>query len=449
MNYVRILLAIAILLAPPSWALGGADHSQIVELTDRALSAEIDLERNYIQFRLRGSKEPRFRRLRYFLMQEAAAGCYMGSAAIGVYSFGKGLADVENVKSRTLRSSYNVGLIGTALGGSSSAVELSSNALLAIKNKLKHHDPSTAKQRFRQRLANLDSILKERAELVASLDDTKLRQLYEHEGVVLKEFRDWCIYQFADVYADVKSYQASNNVFYVLDIAINSLGAASYLYSHRGLKKPGMYGPSAIVGAVSDSISTVTGPLGTYAGNMIYNFWYNRITKNLKESVHDAEEDCKKAMQNLELLIASSDKNDLAGAGPIVTRLKAYQHWANRYDVFVEERDKHLQFLSKIALQQNVGGPLISMTSLSGDIMNLAGFYRYGQRPIGYNSLSFASSVTQLTAATASATLTASTLVREKRFERKLRESHGLPEQLLEQRLKTLDELDAMLAAAR
>jgi hypothetical protein len=135
----------------------------------------------------------------------------------------------------------------------------------------------------------------------------------------------------------------------------------------------------------------------------------------------------------------------LSEAGSVATRLKVYQHWASRYDVYVEQREKHLQFLSKIALQQEISGPLISLTSLSGDIMNLIGFYRYGQRPIAYNSMSFASSITGATASTVSASLTATTLLKEKLFERELRKKNGLPEQLLERRLRTLEELEDML----
>jgi hypothetical protein len=438
-------------LVAPGVRVGAStpDTSRIIELTDKAISAEIELERNYIQFRILGSKEPKFRRLRYFMLQEAAAGSFITSSTIGLCEYAKGFKDPAKVTSRPLRISYNVGVLGTAFGGGSSALELCSNILIAVKNKLRHHDPASAQDRFRERLAVLDQHLRERAELVAKVDERSLRTIYEHEGTVLKEFRDWCIYEFADVYADIKSYEASNNVFYALDIGINSMSAASYLYSLRGLKKPGAYGASAVTGAIGDSISTISGPAGTVAGNMIYNYWYNRLTKNLKENVHDADQSRKLAMKQLEDIVTKAETTTKAEAGPLETRLKVYRHWANKDDRYMDERNKHLQFLSKISLQQNVGGPLISLGSLSGDVMNLVGFYKYGERPRGYNNLSFASSVSGVVSSSASATLTATTLIREKRFEHKLRKENGLPEQLLDERLRTLDELDAMLQSTR
>ena len=48
---------------------------QYTDVTKRILSAGVDLERFSLKFRMENSKQPKFRQLRYFLTQEAGAGC--------------------------------------------------------------------------------------------------------------------------------------------------------------------------------------------------------------------------------------------------------------------------------------------------------------------------------------------------------------------------------------
>src|SRR5215813_3373111 len=131
---------------PVSPLASEADTAQILNLTHQVLRKEIDLERYSLTYRIRGSVEPRWRRLRYFLGQQAAAGLELGSDTTILAELGKHLKTPEEASERVLRGGTRAGLIGFALEGGSSAFELWSNGLLALKNKRDKVDPATAKR---------------------------------------------------------------------------------------------------------------------------------------------------------------------------------------------------------------------------------------------------------------------------------------------------------------
>src|SRR5215472_1288924 len=50
-----------------------SDTSEVLALTNEILQKRADLERYYLRYRLRGSEEPKSRRMRYFYAQQTAA----------------------------------------------------------------------------------------------------------------------------------------------------------------------------------------------------------------------------------------------------------------------------------------------------------------------------------------------------------------------------------------
>src|ERR1700679_511055 len=82
-KFTAILLSLLVLM--PSAAVHAEqppdDAQRIENLNNAIVHKEIDLERFYLQYPLAGGKSPKYRRLRYFLLQVASASCSVAAQA--------------------------------------------------------------------------------------------------------------------------------------------------------------------------------------------------------------------------------------------------------------------------------------------------------------------------------------------------------------------------------
>jgi len=427
---------------PSSAVASDRDDSQILKLTAEVLRKEIDLERFSLTYRVRGSAEPRWRRLRYFLGQQAAAGLELGSDTTLFAELGKHLKTPEEASERVLRAGTRVGLIGFILDGGSSAFELGSNALLALKNKREGVDPETAKRTVFAKLKEIDALCSQRQALVLSSQDSKAKTIHTVEGKLLRHFRDWCLYEFAEAYADVRSYQPGINVFYALDTASGALSSVSYLLSLRAFKHPAAAGPAGIVGIVGDAVGIVQAPASSLAKRHFHKFWRKRLSMQFHEQIYNAEDSCKAEMAELGRLVASVDDDMLASVGAVKERVKAYGVWAERSDQYISKQQVELRRLDKVALQSEIAGPLISGTVLAQDVLATAAAYGARNKPRREIALQFAGPIASGTGASASLLLTGYWYVGDQLNERRLKRLDELPSSLLQQRLKTLNDLE-------
>jgi len=446
-----------------------ANEAEIERLTNLILHKEIDLERYYLLYRVHGTKEPKYRRLRYYLLQVGSASCTLASNIMflklakdslrppGVSDFGRADAEaneevgtIEEPEVSTvnfLRNAYYLAMVGLLLDAGSSCIELASNSFTAIKNIRQKQSPAAAVKNVEARLKEIDSLMAERTKLVLLQEKTSTRAIHEAENKVLVSFRNWCLSEFADVYADVKSAQSSNNIYYLLDVAADSVYVAGMLVGFRALHpgKEYLNGPSLNVSIVGDAIAVASVPLSTMSGSKLYKFYRNRLMKKLEKVVEDAEDQTKNSMTNFKKEIDAAPLSSLESAGSALPRMKAYLIWSERYDEVIEKSITELKHQAKVALQGTISGPTISASYLAADILSHVGFYQFANKPSTAASLAFASSITATTGTSASLFLTNYNLISETLHRRKLRKQGLLPEQLLAERLKVLDELDTFL----
>lgn len=487
----------------------------IERLTNEILRKEIDLERFYLKYRAIGTKEPKFRRLRYFLLQVASSATTMGANVTfiklaadslkskGVTDFGEGdsernrddtndagdkpeagegtdpdaaegtsqpqaapnqstsqsnqstdqsllNSEEEQESNSTVKKAMVAGLIGTIFDGGSSCIELCSNGYTAIKNIMKKRNPGAAVNQVVFRIKEIDALSAERDKLIQNNPDLKAIGIYRAEGRVLRSFRNWCLSEFADVYADVKSLQSSYNVYYLFDIIADSMYVASYILGLKSLDpgKARLGGPALQVGIVGDSFGISAVPASTVAYNWFYKFWRGKLKKKLQEELKESEDEAKAAMANLDKEIASTDLATLTAARSVQDRTAAYALWSSRYDRYIEKSMIELRHQGIVAEQSLISGPAISGSYLAQSITGAVAFYRKSRRAQSAANLALAGSIASTGGTASSLALTNWFLIDELLNRRKLRKNKQLPEQLLAERLKTLDELEAMLVSS-
>lgn len=445
------MLVTCILLVKPVCAQPTNPHSnqsnteELSQLSDRILHRIIDIERFYLNYWMYANKEPRFRRMRYFAMQEAAAAGELAQSTVCLEELSRNLRAPSQVRSSNLTRGYIAGFVGTTLGGTSSGIELFSNTYTAIKNKVIGRNPGKAKKTFVQALNEIDNMLEERKVREAKVEDESIRKLHELEGDLLKFFRDWCVFEFVDIYADVKSYQASNSVYYAFDTTANIVSTVSYGQSIRGAKYPNQFGPSGINGIVGDSIFVAEAPVSSIAASFLYKRYFNQICKEINEEPHDPRTAARAARDLFHKRISLSSPQEVSELGAVKKRLDAYRLWNTRYEEYVVEHSKQLRHLDKVARQDNISGPAISFGSLVQCVLGTVSFYRFGNHPQTAQNLNFAGAISGEVANGANIAITTQSLVSQKLYEKELKKRGSLPSQLLEKRLRDLNDMETII----
>ena len=523
---VAILLSVPFFAAPIEAAPAAEvtpEEQQIDALSYDILHKEIDLERYYLHYRVKGTEQPKWRRLRYYALQVASTSTGLacniiftklakeGLKAPGVQNFGKGDADTDDTpetaqeaandfeapevaapqtqgsngpvgggalstQARSTNSSNSSGTanritpnessdasepdtnnqvkaafvlntISTGLDGASNTIELGSNLLTCLKNKKLKTDPASTVNNVIARIKEIDQLILERDSIVQKNPFLPEAPIYQAEGRVLKAFRNWCLSEFADVYAEVKSTQSSSNVYYVLALAADAMYLTGSILGLRALSpgKDNLNGPAIINSIVGDSIYMSSVPVSTVAGSLLYKYHRNKLEDKLKQELENNEPDAKAAMAQLNKVIQSADIKTLRRARSIQVRASAYLLWAGRYDRYIDKELVELRHQSKVAHQGEVSGPVLSGSFLATDILAAIGFYRFPNDARRGSSLAYAGSIASTSASSTSLFLTNYNLFSEILHRRKLKKQGILPEQLLAERFQTLDQLDIMI----
>lgn len=500
------------------------DEQRIESLSYQILHKEIDFERFYLQYRVDGTREPKWRRLRYYALQVGATSTAMacniiftklskeGLKAPGVQNFGKADADTDDepdspeeaarsveveevaepeqpsgsndaaggpralprrsttnrITSGTanritpnqssedssepdtngqVRAAFVMNTISTCLDGASNAIELSSGIYTWLKNKKNKTDPASTVKKVIARIKEIDQLIAERESLVQKHPDLPAASIHRAEGRVLKTFRDWCLSEFADVYAEVKSTHSSCNVYYALALAADGMYLAGSVLGLKALRagKENLNGPAITNSIVGDSLAVSSVPVSTVAAKLLYKYHRNKLEDKLKQELGQIEGDAKAAMAELNKEILSADVSALRRARSVRERASAYLLWAGRYDRYIDRELDELRHQGRVALQGELSGPMISGSYLATDILAAIGFYKFPNDARRASALSYAGSITSISANSASLFLTNYNMVSEIMHRRKLRKKGLLPEQLLADRFKTLDQLDSLI----
>ncbi len=454
LNRIRLFLLAGIIFLTASLPAFGQDASpeinpvlaeRISNLTDLLVTQQLDLERYYLNYRLTAIRDPKFSRLRYFFLQQTSAAIYIGSDTAQLVDTAKFLNDPSKISVPSLRKAYAAGIVGGAFGGGSSGIEIGANALLAYHNCQHNQSPSYARQFVAARLKEIDQLAVQRERLVKELPEGSLKELCKTEGTLLKYYRDWCLYEFADIYAQAKSEKASYNIYYAIDVAAETLTAVSYGIAIKGLHQNEKFGPSILVGMVADCALLPAAPLTSKAQNVLYRYWFGRLRRQYNDRLRDPKANADAWLVKLQNAEKNADPKTLALAGSFQDRAKAYKTWDDHYQSYLDRETHRLAHFKKVALQQTAIGPIVSATDLSQDISNLVGFYRDNKDLKIQNKLTFDGTVCGLSAQALNFTATNYYFYDQLKFESHLKKIHAMPDQLIKGRIHTLDIIDDLL----
>lgn len=442
-----------IFFAPQAFAQGPSletsdAYIKLSRQSENILLKELDLERYYIQYWIDAKKDPKFRRIRYFLAQQAAAGCSLGQNITLASEYGRHLSYPERNNDGTLKRAYSLAIVSGSTAATASSFELLSNAYTALQNKRKKRDPKTAANEFVRRVKEIDGLLLERNRTLAACPSGRLKDALAEEGNLLKHLRDWCVSDLIDIWSDVKSYQAGNSVFYALDATANWIIATSFMLTIKSVDRSSYSGPGTFLSIPADVILMVSAPLSTKVSTILSNRAKKKMGRMLNEEPHEMSNETDESLKRLDVLTKGLDDSSRIMTDTLAERIAVSRTWSNRCVDFIQDREEDLRHLEKVASQQNIAGPIIGACFLEQDVADTFAYYNYSTRSKQtINAVAFSGTLFALTGTTANLGLTTWNYISEIKHRRKLKRNHQDPEELLKGRLATIDQLESSLSA--
>lgn len=416
-------------------------EQQYSQLTKQILLNGIELERFSLNFRLNSAKQPRFRRLRYFLTQETAAATGLAFEIAFLEQAKKGRRRPLQVSKPVLHGALTTAMTGAIIGGSGSCLELSSNMLQAIKNKRNGFDFKTANKFVVAKLKEIDRLLAQREALVAAHPEHPGYEGAMLEGKILKELRNCFIVEFSDFSADTKGYITYQNIFYLLNASYSAVEAAGAWCGYRGVTKPAYNGPANVLFIVSGAMSMVSPIISTAAGKYARKRAYETLEKQIGAKPKFDEAAFSAQGKRVREILKTVDASVISSL-PGTERLALYTDASALFKKQLDSETTIMRRNEKVALQNNLLAPVIGGQLMTQGILGCVGSYRYNLQPRKQLSMFYRGAIVG-TVGTSMATVgNAVSLLSSLSYEHRLSKEKKLPAQLIKARLEHLEEVE-------
>ncbi len=413
---------------------------QYTQNTKEILQNGIEIERFSLHFRMESAKQPRFRRLRYFLAQEAGSSGLLAFEVTGIDQFGVGRKRPLKLDPRPLRGSLAAATATSIIASSGSMFELSSNVVQMIKNKNHGYDPKSANKYISNKLHHIDELLAKRdALLQANINDPSYARVVA-EGKILRDLRSSFVNEYSHFNADTSAYRSYQNMFYLLNASYNAIGALGANTAYRALARPHLNGTANVLFIVTGGIATVTPIISQAAGYYARHQALSTLKKEIGSTDFNPEQFAAD-LKNLET-VSGGTNGSLIQSLPLTQRVGIYTQSNQLFTKQLDAETKTMRKLEKVALQTSTLGPAIGSMLMTQGILGTYGYYHYPIEPRKQINQYYCGTIVGTVGAGAAVIGNAASLLAGYSYEHKLSKQKKLPVQLIKQRLAHLDDLE-------
>ncbi len=420
--------------------------AQYTTLTKKIILAGIQLERFSLNYRRESVKQPKYRRIRYFLSQEAAAGCELGFEITATEQFNKGRKRPLQISTGALRGSLNGALVGSIIGGAGSALELTSNGMLAVNNRRHGFSPGLANKFVINKLKEIDSLLADRDKLINSNSNNPAYARAVLEGEILKELRNAFLDEYSHFHADARGYASATNCYYAINVATSAVGATAAAVAFRGVLNPHLNGTANVLFIVAGALDIINPLLSSSVGD----YMRRHALKSFSDQVGGNErfDYASLAAARAKLLATGTPEGGtLMPELPILDRLAIYEQSGDLFRTQIDSETRWMRHFEKVALQSSLLGPIVGGGLMAQGILGTTGYYRYPIRPRKQLSLFYDGAIVGTSAVAIATVGNAAWLLASYSYENHLRKQQLLPEQLIQDRLDHLNQLEKSISA--
>ena len=457
MKYKVFILALALsLLQCPGLASGEAEpgsssnqsetfSAEYTRLTKSILLSGIELERFSLNYRLHYCKTPKLVKLIFFGAQEAGAASALAFEICSVKQFNKGRNRPLTINKSRLQRALRTAEVGSIIAASGSAVALAANVARYAGNMHSGFDTRTANKFVSSKLKMIDQLLSQREALVSANTQNPAFERAVIEGKILRCMRDAFVDEYSTFSTNSRSAMAVQNLFYLLNISYNVLGAIGAGVGNTAVDKPRLNGTANVLFTTSGAIA-MGAPLLCTAELWVHRKLLRHTQRREYNSSKFSLEDMTKQRELLQASTAAA--GSLMPSLPGTERLALYTESNDLFVKQIENETTTMRRLNKIALQDSLMGPAIGSLLMTQGILGTRGYYKYfPQHPKKQLDLGYKGSIAGTVATSMAVVGNAAWLLASLSYEHRLKKQNKLPEQLIKDRLNHLDEVEKIISA--
>lgn len=413
-------------------------------LTKDILLSGVELERFSLEYRQHTLKNPRFRRLRFFLTQQTGAAGLLAYEITGVKQFGQGRKRPLTLSKTALENGLNTAMITSIITASGSALELSTNLINGLKRTSAGYGSGAARRFVVEKLGRIDSLLAERKALVEANQDHPDYKRAVAEGEVFDEMRGSFVNEFSHFYADNRKTKVFQNSFFTLNAAYNTVGAIAAGIGAQSLTHPRYTGTSNILFIVTGGMAMITPSVAGATAWVLK----KKAHKELEDVALSPEEkqksDLDAKLKALQELLPDA-QGTLIPTLSATSRFGMYDQSRELFDKQMNSEVKTIRRLNKIALETNIMAPPIGGLLMTQGILGSLAYYDYPGRVRKQLDLNYKGAILGTIGSSLTLAGNLGWLLSSMAYEHHLRKNEQLPSQLIEKRLKHLDDIEQVI----
>lgn len=334
---------------------------KIHELTDRIVACELDILKLNTAFRIESSYQTKSRTIRQFLYNLAASGVSLGATTtIMAHRWSTNRPD-----GGTLQAGAIGLVVGQAIVDGGIAIEYGIDKLKDYQARKCGLSPGIVREKIQNMKVSLDSLLKERRDLISQLSaiNPKKRKSMELESEVLEDVRDLALVEFARFFSDQHKVKTSRNVSYINGLL--ATGAGGYGGSLIGLlavtdKDPKLAVPAGI-GFITSSAIVMVSPIT----NKLFSRWSKkRTSKDIRKSLGE--------LSNESVSDLNHDLNLLSVSVNFTPTNDRQRHISDRLAVYAAELDMLTQQVNREGNKKEKAATLFKDRLVSNNIIAAA-----------------------------------------------------------------------------
>jgi hypothetical protein len=433
---IVILLAVSVLAPNAVRAEGLATTDEKVSIksrvaeTDKALFLKLaDLSRFNIRFQLEANHHQPWRQLTYPITRESGTAVSFAATLIDMRQQVRGIDNLRSISKPQLKKAVGCAIIGNAISGGASALELVQNTAVMMKAKGHGYSPARSLAFVKGVVTETDRLLAARDELTKQASSTERRAVMELETRLVRRIREQLLFEFATWSCHSRDEAWRENTFFAIDSMQSFTRMSAAMLAMRAFAHPEAARGATILALVSNSVATVNPIFRNLVGITVRNYQQRKLAAEL----HFDRPNESPELDELERTLASeTDQSWLRKA-------EALSYRTRKIDIALDRESDEIQRYRQVAQQQSIIGPMIGLTGVTSSVLSTVAVYGYRRKPITTLKLGLAGRTTQCTGQSFALIYTPYAMITGLIRNHRLKKQGQLPTQVLEERLKRLD----------
>ncbi len=409
----------------------GLNRNKQLAETDRALFLELaELARFNIHFHLEANRHQKWRGWSYALGRESGTAVSFAGTLIDLKEQAQGLDSLARISRNELKRGVACGIVGSAVSGGASALELAQNAWVMLKAKEKGYSPSRSLAFVKNIVANTDRLLAVRERLATEEQSSQRRRVIELETQLVRRIRQQLLFEFGTWSAHSRDQAWRENTFYAIDSLQSFTRMGTGIIAMKAFNNPELVRSSVICALVASSAATVNPIVRNLVGRAVRKHQQHKLAAEIP-----FERTPMPAPELDELQQELSKETDQGWP----RKIAALTYRSEQLDKILDRETRDIERYRQVAQQQSISGPLIGLTGVASASLAAVAVFEFRGELETVNKLAVAGRITQATGLAYALLNTPYTIIRGMIKNRQLKKRGELPSQILEERLKKLE----------